>query len=210
MHEYENFVYRRDDTVSGLGPWYWIKTDSGAWDGPKQDWETSHSTKWLRSVKTWDVCIQAGSCLGMYPRLLSERFGEVYSFEPDPLNRYVAQLNNQVSNVHLFPAALGCESGRFIGVCRNAMDNVGMHRVGGDGTTPIMTIDSLGLPSCGLIALDLEGFELWALRGAEKTVERCRPVITAEMPSQEVHNLLTGWGYREESQSVSDTVFIPR
>lgn len=208
MHEYEELVYRKDQQVAGVGPWYWLKTDSGAWDGPKSDWEGHHQNKWFKHVKDWTCCVQAGSCLGMYPRLLSRIFGVVYTFEPDDLNHYVATLNCQVPNVFMFRAALGHKTGEFSAVERNHMDNVGMHKVNGSGCVPIMTVDSLQLPACGLIALDIEGYEMNAVKGMVDTLHRCSPVLVCEAPRQELVNFLGGMGYHPDEQSVSDTVFV--
>lgn len=43
-----------------------------------------------------------------------------------------------------------------------------------------LTIDALPLAECALIKLDLEGMEDAALRGAIKTLERCRPLVLFE------------------------------
>jgi hypothetical protein len=67
MHEYEKLICRRNDTVAGIGPWYWIASDTGAWDGPKTDWENSHSQKWFNSVPNWDVCVQPRRRSGAVP-----------------------------------------------------------------------------------------------------------------------------------------------
>jgi FkbM family methyltransferase len=207
MHGFEKLVHRREETVSGVGPWYWLKEDTGAWIGPKADWEGHHSDKWFRHVKDYRVCVQAGACLGMYPRLLSDRFDVVYSFEPDRLNFYVANLNCQVGNVFLWNAALGHEAS-FTGLERQFRDNVGMHRVKDHGPIPIVAIDNLNLPYCDLLALDLEGYEVHALTGATETIDRCSPVITCECPSQGVKDLLRVLGYAEDCVSVSDVVYV--
>lgn len=208
MHEYETLCYIRDQEVDGVGPWYWLKEDTGAWDGPKRDWEESHKEKWLKHVTNWDVCVQAGGCLGMYPRLLSKHFTNVYSFEPDALNFYVMGLNCQSDHIHRFQAAVGLSSGTFTGVLRSHADNVGMHKTGGQGTVPIFAIDSLGLPECGLLALDIEGYEYFAVQGAMETIKRCSPVVTLECPSTQTRELMTQLGYAADCVSVSDTVFI--
>jgi FkbM family methyltransferase len=44
----------------------------------------------------------------------------------------------------------------------------------------LITIDSLNLPSVGLIKLDIQGSELIALKGAAETIQRCRPVVLIE------------------------------
>lgn len=207
MREFEDQVTTRDTPVDGVSPWYWLKRDTGAWDGPKTDFEDSHKHKWFTHVRDFDVCVQAGSCQGMYPRLLSRNFGVVYTFEPDRRNFYVASLNNQSENVYLFNAALG--NGGFVHVNRTSEDNVGMHQTVADGVVPAMRLDSFNMPKLGLLALDIEGYELYALQGALETIQRCRPVITTECPNSDVRELLMSLGYAHEDTSVSDWVWIP-
>ena len=48
---YEDLVHIRYETVDGIGPWHWIKEDSGAWDGPKRDWEDHHKHKYFNHLK---------------------------------------------------------------------------------------------------------------------------------------------------------------
>ena len=48
---------------------------------------------------------------------------------------------------------------------------------------PLITIDSLGLPSCAVMKIDVEGMESQVLRGAVATIERCRPIIYFEHAS---------------------------
>ena len=45
---------------------------------------------------------------------------------------------------------------------------------------PTVIIDELDLPSCGLIQLDVEGYEYFALLGARRTIEKYHPVIMVE------------------------------
>jgi FkbM family methyltransferase len=205
---YEDLIYFRHESVDGLVGWHWIKTDNGAWSGPKTDWEQHHSKKWFTHVKTWDYCVQAGGNQGMYPRLLSRKFKRVFTFEPDPLNFHCLVKNCQNDNIVKLNAALGDKHG-LLDVTRHSMVNTGMHKVGAGSSIPTMLIDDLELPSCGLIALDIEGYERFALHGAVKTIEKCRPVIVAEMPGTEVKELLKELGYREDVKSVSDQIFIP-
>jgi len=48
------------------------------------------------------------------------------------------------------------------------------------GGVSVATLDSYAFEACGLIKLDIEGGELLALRGAEKTIKQSRPVIVVE------------------------------
>ncbi len=62
----------------------------------------------------------------------------------------------------------------------------------------VITIDSLELPRCKLIKIDVEGMEPQVLLGARRTVERLRPFIFVEATlenSQEVIKVLTEFRY---------------
>jgi FkbM family methyltransferase len=60
-------------------------------------------------------------------------------------------------------------------------------------------LDSLGLAICHVIKIDVEGFEPQVLRGAEKTIRGCRPVLYVENDreanQQEVISLIADMGY---------------
>lgn len=74
----------------------------------------------------------------------------------------------------------------------------------GDGpAVPVarVTVDSLDLADVRFMKVDVEGHELPALRGAEATVRRDRPLLLVEVeeriqPIGPVISLLQGWGYR--------------
>lgn len=205
---YNTEIYIRQDTVGGVGPWTWIKSDNGAWDGPKHDWETSHVDGIMDLVEDWSVCVQAGGNQGMYPRLLAEAFQHVYTFEPDPLNFYCLVDNCQKDNIYKMQAALGEHTG-LAKVNRGAMNNTGTHTVSTDGDcfVPMVTIDSLNLRSCGFIMLDIERYELQALKGALQTIERYKPVIQCECGNDEILNLLSPFGYKDVGKSKADTFY---
>jgi FkbM family methyltransferase len=68
-------------------------------------------------------------------------------------------------------------------------------------TVARVTVDELDLPDVRFMKLDVEGHELPALRGAERTVRRDRPLLMVELeeriqPVEPVLDLLAGWGYR--------------
>lgn len=214
---YNEEVYTRTGrSIEGIEDWLWIRgdggpnTDGGAWLGPREDWIHSHSKKFFTHVKDFNICIQAGGNLGLYPRLLSSRFKLVYTFEPDPLNFHCLVNNCQVDNVIKINAALGAENG-FCKIQRNHRSNVGMHRieVADDGAVPVMSIDSLNFPCCDMICLDTEGFEYNIIQGAVKTIEKYKPVITCENKedSKDVLELISQYGYKKIDQSVSDSIF---
>jgi len=47
-------------------------------------------------------------------------------------------------------------------------------------TIPLTTLDSLDLPNCHFIKVDVEGMELNVLKGAVNTINRCKPILYVE------------------------------
>jgi len=186
--------------------WSWAKKDTGAWQGPVNDWNTSHFAKYVEPIETKGVVVTAGGNMGLHTRVYSELFERVYVFEPDYINFHALVRNNFAKNVYFFKAAVGKESG--FGVLQSAgTDNMGMHTVGVElnGHLPIMTIDQLNLQRCDLIQLDIEGGESAALLGAEETIKRHGPVVVTEGNS--ARKILNDFGYQPEGNSVADYIW---
>jgi FkbM family methyltransferase len=206
-------IYKRSDLVDGQGPWFWLKADGGpdggAWQGPKEDWEWDHKKNILEHCKKFDTVVQAGGCMGMYPRLLADIFKTVYTFEPEPINFYILNLNTPYDNIIKTQAAVGTASGGFCTPVRRCATNAGMHQIEeGPGTTPIVAIDSLALEDLDLLFFDLEGYEAEALAGAYETIAEHKPVIIMETKTtQNAIDIIEPMGYRLVVQSRYDGVF---
>jgi|SRR6185312_857922 len=65
-------------------------------------------------------------------------------------------------------------------------------------TVRSMPIDDLNLPRVDFIKIDVEGYELDVLLGAEQTVARCRPVISAEADREQNVPAELGWFKRHD------------
>lgn len=100
--------------------------------------------------------------------------------------------------------------------------HTGVHHVNmnPEGQVRVITIDALELgQACGLIYLDVEGFEGEALRGGAKTIRLARPVIGVEINkaleargirADELVEDITRMGYRSAGSVHSDRIFVPR
>lgn len=203
---YQDLVHVREDTVDGIGPWTWIKSDIGAWDGPKSDWETSHKHEYFRNVKKFNVVLQAGGNQGMYPRLLAEKFKAVYTFEPDPLNFFCLTQNCQIDTIVKIQAALG-NNNSLLKIARSAMSNTGMHRMEPNGFITQIQIDNIDFPELDLILLDVEGYEANILDGAIATLRRHKPVVVCENGSEHIGERLAPIGYVLQGWSKSDAIY---
>lgn len=147
--------------------------------------ELRHLRAVVKGVKPRRVVVQAGGCLGVWPKYLALSFAQVITFEPDGRNFKALTQNVDEPNVTSIQAALGAEAGT-IGLSRMRRDgkpwnHAGIVHVSGSGSVRLMTIDSLALPVCDLIYLDIEGYELHALKGAVATLIRCRPTVVVEV-----------------------------
>jgi FkbM family methyltransferase len=188
----------RDVEVEGIKGWWWPTADDGAWDGPLQDWY--QLKKALDFVKEKKVVVQAGGNCGLYPRLLSDIFERVYTFEPDVYNFHFLTKNCQKENIIKINAALG-DTNRLVGSVRDSGSfsnpNCGSLRVNNENKlVPVFTIDQLALDRCDYIQLDCEGYEPNVIVGAMETIIQYKPVITLETVDKAIEELLYPLGYR--------------
>lgn len=160
------------------------------------------------------VAIQAGGNVGLWAKELAKHFETVITFEPDKLNFSCLELNCLEQNIEKHNAALGnilCRKGLY-----RDPSNCGAHAVVDGDEFNVVTIDSLELEQCDLIQLDVEGYELYALQGAEKTIKKHHPVICIEIKSLgmqfgisdgEVVSWLESFGYEQVQKMGRDVVF---
>jgi FkbM family methyltransferase len=133
--------------------------------------------------------------------------GRLLAFEPQRAVFQMLCANvalNGVEQVEAHWAALGSADG-FISVPRldsTARQNFGGLPIGGaDGEkVRLATLDSLDLPACHFIKIDVEGMEIEVIRGAVETIRRRAPLIYVENDRQArspmlIEQLLT-LGYR--------------
>lgn len=146
--------------------------------------------------------VHAGTFFGdMLPNFSRSCPGTVYAFEPVLENYVLAKLcieSNKLENVYLQNAGLGQE----ISIVHINTGNQGQSHRGGSSHVSktgqlvgLVTIDSLGLDDIVLIQLDVEGYELPALKGARSTIERNTPIIMIEDNSRNCNSFLGEIGY---------------
>lgn len=128
------------------------------------------------------VVVQAGGNCGAWPVELAKHFTTVYTFEPHPVNFAALAINTaSLPNVVKMQAALGYEPGLVhMELPDHEANNAGAYRVAKGGMVPVLALDALHLPVVDLLYLDIEGFEWQAIRGALKTIDRCKPTVAVE------------------------------
>lgn len=165
-----------------------------------------------------DVCVQAGGHAGFWPLELSRSFKNVRTFEPEP-----ALFECLARNMAAWPKgtrdrviAERKAIGSFIGeVSMRPHCSAGSWSVTADGTVlvPQVTIDSLNLGRCDAIFLDIEGYEVEALKGAGRTIEKFRPILHVEMLERSADGIrehLARLKYRKHVRIHKDEIYVPR
>ena|GEM_PF-1271589 len=173
-----------------------------------------------RVLKSGDHVVEVGAHLGAltlaFARLVGPQ-GHVLAFEPQEflrgLNRANIALNN-IQNVEVREEGLAQKAATIPAMTPD------YKRVGNFGALTLKNIvpsdsdramiqlialDSLNLSRVDFIKMDIEGMELEALLGAEKTIQRHRPKLFIENDrpeqSQELLALLSKWNYEVETYS---------
>jgi FkbM family methyltransferase len=201
-------------------PWAKFRGSSSALKWNRRD--LPNLDKVIGRVRQRRVAVQAGGNLGMFAKRLSQRFQHVYCFEPAAALFPMMCTNAPEPNIIRFQAALGYDR-QFVGTSQVRRDgkpdsHEGITHINGDGAIPTMRVDDLQLPTCDLVQLDLEGYELYALQGAVETLQRCRPVLCVEinkslgfigLSEDEVRSFIQTQGYRFVERLSSDEVYVP-
>jgi FkbM family methyltransferase len=190
-------------TEEQLRPGYWRKTFAGvaACCGP-----------FLRHLRGRDCVVQAGGHVGVFPKYLAARVSRVLSFEASPVLHECLRANCG-PNVTPHNLALGA----CAGVATYYEKDYTLFPLSSDNDRPthqvrVVSIDGLRLEACDGIFLDIERGELDALRGAQETVTRFRPVIQVEWDhriSMPLEALLRSFGYAHALTVGRDRLWLP-
>lgn len=166
-------------TINHLGEFYWPDQDRKCLEHLQTYWKDAG--KALKYCKGFNVCIQAGGNVGVWPRYLKDKFKTVYTFEPNPENFKYLNMNVPDENVIKLQAALGDRNGLVkTTLTDKEVNNIGAYQLEDGGITPTFTVDQLMLGGLDLLILDIEGYELFAVKGAINTILAYSPVIHLE------------------------------
>ncbi|MGA0608279.1 FkbM family methyltransferase [Phenylobacterium sp. VNQ135] len=164
-------------------------------------------------VRPGQTVVEVGANIGAFTLALARRCapGPLYAFEPQQRIFQLLCANlalNDIGNVVALPEACGDAEGQAL---IPPIDYAGQNNFGGVSLQPaagaargqrvrVRTLDSLDLPACHLLKVDVEGFEPQVLRGARETILRTRPILYVEndraAQQGEVIGLMADMGYR--------------
>lgn len=154
------------------------------------------------------VVVQAGGCLGLWPKILAYSFEWVYTFEPQAQAFFFLSLNCSEKNIIKMQMALGAENKSVIARMTNTP---GRCKVVPDGFVPMITLDTLNLSACDALLLDTEGYEFDILQGGIKTINKFRPIILCEdWEDENIKNFMNQNNYEFIIKVDKDNIYKPK
>jgi len=166
------------------------------------------------------VAVDVGAHVGTWSRVMAGVFEDVVAFEPVWDNFQCLEANTKdLSNVMAYCMAISSTNGA-LGFAQNKGHNSGTWRVtpGGDVSVVSLPLDHFQLENVDLIKIDVEGFELNVLHGAEETLKRCKPVLIIEengllmdydFSERDIHDWLAFRGYCVFGSASRDVIYMP-
>ena len=137
-------------------------------------------------------------------------------FEPN--KKILPMLEHNISiykNCKLYKTALG-ESNGTVSMAYDTHSGTN-HVTGSSGDIQIRTLDSYNFTEVDVIKIDVEGYEIPVLKGAEQTITSNRPIIQVEGNSsgkrygihkKQIMELLNSWGMTRIEKKWPDQVWI--
>ena len=194
--------------------------------------DTSHKfiEPLLADVKDHSIAVDGGAYMGVWSSAFASRFGRVLSFElcPYAYRGLVKNLGGFIASGNVVPLniALGQDAKEVFFVGSAITDSpikrvypAGKHETGYPSTpVQMMALDDFDLPSLGLLKLDLQGYDYFALLGAEKTIKKFRPPVYIEIDRRcqetfgvpgKAQEFLTSLGYKEARQCGDEALWLP-
>ena len=123
--------------------------------------------------KKFNHILDIGAWVGTWSLAMNKFCGRVVAFEPDNVH-YECLVKNVPDNVETHQLAIGSEK-KMISLSND--DFTQSKRVIGEGSIPMITIDSLELDDVDVIKIDVEGYEMEVLKGAEDTLQNVQYVM---------------------------------
>lgn len=177
-------------------------------------YETQHLEEALSFVTGRRTAVDVGAHIGTWARPLSEQFGRVLAFEPNP-SLYRALVANCSPAVQAYPVAISDAPGRGQITVPNPR-NLGTGYLVDGAECVVLPLDWYGLEDVDLLKIDVEGLEPFVIEGARNTIEASWPVIVMEEGVLEERysgqpfaagRLLESWGYRRVRRLNKNSVY---
>ncbi len=152
----------------------------------EQLWDLDLLPVCLEHIREGDTVIDAGAWIGGHTMAYAKKVGmsgSVHSFEPNPFAFECLKRNtNRLPNVQRIDQSLG----DIVDIVpfstkKGWLDSGSVGWGGPEETTVVMSLLDEFQLAPNFIKIDVEGCELKVLKGAEKTIEKHRPIMVIEV-----------------------------
>ena len=186
------------------------------WKSGKPFTQNKCLTTFIEHCKTKNLkfnhILDIGAWVGTWSLSMNEFCGRVVAFEPDKVH-YECLVKNVPEDIETHQLAVGSEQ-KMISLSED--DFTQSKRVIGEGTIPMVTIDSLGLEDIDLIKIDVEGYEMEVLNGASEALAQTTYVMIElnnnskkyGSSNGQITKFLTQRGFSQLIRTWPDVVFV--
>ena len=167
----------------------------------------SHNQYHLQKVKPFlkNTVVDCGANIGTMTLFYAQHSDLVIAIEPHKDAFTCLEWNMKEQNVKCINAAVGSKKGKCS--VETETNNIGMTYVKKGKDLDVITIDSLKLGNVSYMKMDIEGYELEALKGAVETIKEYKPILDIEindatldrfgLTANDIYSFLDDLGYVE-------------
>ena len=149
------------------------------------------------------TAVDIGANIGNHSVFFSKLFKQVISFEPNPVTFEVLKINSKYASAtkNITPVCLGLSNSKaklnfrinptniggssIVSVDDKVQDNSALSLISVDKADDLSALQAQKI---GLIKIDIEGHEIYALEGAKRLIKNNMPYILFEQGQSEVQN----------------------
>jgi len=188
---------------------------------PNTSYQQSTIDESYKFVKNFNTVIDVGANIGLHSVRYSQKFQNVFSFEPVSTNYECLEKNTiNLKNITRFKIGLGENKKTETISIPKTLNNCGAYSIVDfinfeeeliKEEIQITRLDEFNF-NVDLIKIDTQGFELSVLKGGIKTLKRCKPVLILETEVKKDYNdvlsFLTPLGYECISSVRRDRIWV--
>lgn len=141
-------------------------------------YQVEKQKKAMELCRNFRTAVDVGAHVGTWAQNLEKRFETVHCFEPMPLHLECLEKNVEKAVIH--KVALSDKPGKLAFTVGEASTGDTRVKRGVEGDIEAVTLDSFDLENVDFIKIDNEGYELFVLQGAVKTLQKWRPLLVVE------------------------------
>ncbi len=165
-----------------------------------------------------NVAVDIGAHVGLWAKPLTGVFQKVICFEPRAENVECLKKNLHGLNAEIHPFGLSDETTRKTFYMPTDIHNSGAGSFGEFGErqastsqVDVRTLDSFNIPEINFIKMDVQGWEINALRGGHDTIRRTQPIILCENHPQrwQLTAAFMELGYEKILRVVKEDIYVP-